>query len=121
MSDQLLADRIRTIVGEDPNVGEIKMFGGICFMLNNNMLVCSMKDESLLVRVGEARQPDALKQPGAALMDMGGRQMKGYVVVDAAALNDKALRRWIATATDFVGPMPPKEKKAKPAKAGKPR
>jgi len=77
------------------------------------MLVCTMKNGSLLVRVGDAAQADALSQPGAEKMDMGGREMKGYVVVDSEALDDTRLLQWIARATDFVGPMPPKTKSAK--------
>ncbi len=34
-----LAERIRDIIGDDPNITEKKMFGGIAFMLNGNMLV----------------------------------------------------------------------------------
>lgn len=32
-----LAERIRARLGGDPNVGEIRMFGGICFTLNRNI------------------------------------------------------------------------------------
>jgi hypothetical protein len=28
-----LVDRIRAEIGDDPNVGEIRMFGGTCFTL----------------------------------------------------------------------------------------
>ena len=48
-----LADRIRGVLSDDPNVAEIRMFGGICFTLNGNMLVGTMKDGNLLARVGE--------------------------------------------------------------------
>ena len=86
------------------------MFGGICFTLNGNMLVGSMKDNALLVRVGPEGMQAALRRPGAVRMDMGGRTMNGFVVVDATEIDDDALRDWIATATAVVGPMPPKEK-----------
>lgn len=106
-----LADRIRENIGDDPNIGEIRMFGGICFTLNGNMLVGTMKDGSLLVRVGEAGHADALASPGASPMNFTGREMKGYVLVAEDALDDDALRRWIASASAHVGPMPPKQKK----------
>lgn len=39
-----IADRIRSIVSLRDGVIEKKMFGGICFLLNGNMVVGSMKD-----------------------------------------------------------------------------
>ncbi|MIL09182.1 hypothetical protein BZU93_25290 [Salmonella enterica subsp. enterica] len=110
--DKELADRIRREIGDDPNIGELRMFGGLCFMLNGNMLVCTTRDNGLLARIGEAALADAVAQPGVAAMVMGGRTMKDYAHVAADHLGDAALRIWIARATDFVGPMPQKTKKA---------
>lgn len=116
MVDDTLSDRIREVIGDDPNIGEIKMFGGLCFMLNGNMLVCSSRKGGLLVRTGEAGMAEALKKPGAAKMVMSGREMNAYVWVEPEVLDDKALREWIAVATNFVGTLPMKEKKAKKSK-----
>ncbi len=55
MADDL-AERIREIIGDHPHGGEIRMFGGICFTLNGNMLVGTMKDGELLARVGDAQE-----------------------------------------------------------------
>ncbi|GLS33211.1 TfoX N-terminal domain-containing protein [Mesorhizobium albiziae] len=110
MTDDL-PDRIRAEIGDDPNIGEIRMFGGICFMLNGNMLVGTMKDGKLLARVGDEQEAAALTKPGAARMNFTGRDMKGFVLVGPEALDDKALREWIAMASTYVGPMPPKKKK----------
>ncbi len=109
--DNELADRIRAIIGDDPNVGEIRMMGGLCFTLNGNMLVGVMKSGHLLARVGEDRNETALAMPGASPMAMGGRTMKGFVNVSADVLEGEALREWIAVCTAFVGPMPAKQKK----------
>jgi TfoX/Sxy family transcriptional regulator of competence genes len=106
-----LADRIRGVIGEDPNTGEIRMFGGLCFTLNGNMLVGTMKDGSLLVRVGEEQDANALARPGASPMNFTGREMKGFIIVAPDAIDDRALREWIAMATTYVGPMPAKQKK----------
>ena len=115
-----LAERIRAILEGDPNVGEIRMFGGVCFTLNGNMLVGSMNRGDLLVRVGAEREHEALARPGAARMDFTGRQMRGFVVVaNEAVAEDGALARWIAMATAYVGPMPEKVKAEKPAKTRK--
>ncbi|MCX8568003.1 TfoX/Sxy family protein [Aminobacter sp. MET-1] len=110
MADDL-AERIRHAIGEDPNVGEIRMFGGTCFTLNGNMLVGTLKDGALLARVGDEQEPAALAMPGAKRMDFTGREMKGFIMVDAVELDDTALGQWIAMASRFVGPMPPKKKR----------
>jgi TfoX/Sxy family transcriptional regulator of competence genes len=106
-----LVEQIRAVIGDDPNVAEIRMFGGLCFTLNGNMLAGTMKGGGLLVRVGEAQEAEALSRPGAARMNFTGREMKGFVIVTADELDDAALKGWLAMATRFVGPMPPKQKK----------
>ena len=108
MADDL-AERIRQAIGEAPNVGEIRMFGGTCFTLNGNMMVGTLKDGSLLARVGDEQEPDALARPGARRMDFTGREMKGFIIVPGEELDDGALAGWIAMASRFVGPMPPKK------------
>ncbi|MBL8582551.1 MAG: TfoX/Sxy family protein [Rhizobiaceae bacterium] len=114
-----LAERVRGIIGDDPNVGEVRMMGGICFMLNGNMLVCTMRDGGLLVRVGEDGRGAALERPGTSTMALTGRDMKAYVLVSPETLGGASLKQWIATATAFVSAMPPKQKKP-PAPRRKP-
>lgn len=104
-----LAEQIRAFIGDDPNVGEIRMFGGTCFTLNGNMMVGTMKDGSLLVRVGEDQEAAALALPGATRMNFTGREMKGFIMVAPDELSEGAIAGWIAMASRFVGPMPPKK------------
>lgn len=104
-----LAERIRTIIGDDPNVTEKKMFGGVAFMLNGNMLVGPHKDGTLMARVGPDLYEEALTRPGASVMDFTGKVMKGFVHVAPNAIEeDKALADWIALSTQFVGALPAK-------------
>ncbi|MCC0043100.1 MAG: TfoX/Sxy family protein [Brucellaceae bacterium] len=112
MADEL-ADRIRAEIGGLPGLGEIRMMGGLCFTLHGNMLVGIMKGGDLLARVGADGYDAALERPGAGPMEFTGRPMKGFVNVDAAVLDDATLKEWLSTCLAFVGPMPPKEKKAK--------
>lgn len=111
-----LSDRLRAEIGGMPGVSEIRMMGGLCFTLHGNMLVAVMKNGDLLARVGSEGYAAAQQRPGASAMLMGGREMKGYVNVDQAILDDATLRDWISTSLAVVGPMPPKEKKEKPVK-----
>jgi hypothetical protein len=85
-----LQERIRKSLEGDPNISEVRMFGGVCFMLNGNMLVCSMRDGSMLARLGGDQMPAALKKDGVAQMVMSGRQMKDFVVIHGDELSDAA-------------------------------
>ena len=104
-----LAERIRLLLADDPNVSERRMFGGVCFMLNGNMLCGPTKDGDLMVRVGKELEAEAMAKPGTRAMDFTGRPMKGFVFVsDDVLQSDAALFEWIAFATRFVGALPAK-------------
>ncbi|UYO01335.1 MAG: TfoX/Sxy family protein [Devosia sp.] len=104
-----LADRIRALLPGRANIAEKKMFGGIAFMQDGNMLVCPTKAGELIVRVGKDGMAEALEKPGAELMDMGGRTMSGFVVLGGDAIeDDDVLAGWIETARAFVMTLPPK-------------
>jgi TfoX/Sxy family transcriptional regulator of competence genes len=88
------------------------MFGGVGFMLNGNMIAGTFRD-TLLVRVGKDRDAEALKRPGARPMEMRGRPLAGYVMVDPAHLDDVALKDWIGLALSYVRTLPAKAAKSK--------
>lgn len=115
-SAEELADRVREEIGVLPGIAEIRMFGGLCFTLHGNMLVGIMKGGDLLARVDPATSEADLARPGASLMEMGGRSMKGFLNIDADVLDDATLRDWLSTSMAYVGPMPPKVKKPKATK-----
>ncbi|WP_210246870.1 TfoX/Sxy family protein [Devosia ginsengisoli] len=104
-----LSDRIRNLLDQRLTITEQKMFGGRCFMLGGNMLVCPMKDGGLLVRVGKEGYDAALTLPGARPMTMGSRTMAGFVEVSGDVLeDDEVLLDWIALARGFVETLPAK-------------
>jgi TfoX/Sxy family transcriptional regulator of competence genes len=105
--DQDLVASVRTALADTGAVREVKMFGGIGFMLNGNLIAGASK-RGLLVRLGKDRQGDALAQPGARPMVMRGRTMEGYIYVDPPALNDQAVQKWLQLAVAFVQTLPPK-------------
>jgi TfoX/Sxy family transcriptional regulator of competence genes len=85
-----------------------RMFSGVGFMLNGNLVIGTMKD-GLIVRVGEAQYADAIKRPGAKPFTMGDRVSKGWVTVDESAVSDDpALQQWVDVALAFVRTLPPK-------------
>src|SRR5690349_23500903 len=81
--DEKLATHVRAALADASPVREVRMFGGIGFMLNGNMIAAT-SDRGLLVRVGEQGAAEALARPGAEPMIMNGRTMKGYVRIAAA-------------------------------------
>jgi TfoX/Sxy family transcriptional regulator of competence genes len=114
-SEKLTAG-IRSALAETGAVREVKMFGGVGFMLNGNLLVAASK-RGLLVRVGKAGEHDALLRPGARPMVMRGRRMGGYLRVDRDALNESAVGQWVRLAASFVATLPPKVAGSTPKRA----
>jgi len=60
--DEPLAARIRAALARKRGVEEKKMFGGVGFLLNGNMLLGVWKD-SLIVRLGSDSYENALLEP----------------------------------------------------------
>lgn len=109
LASEDLSDRIRALLPPLLPTSEQKMFGGRCFMLGGNMLVCPMKDGSLLVRVGKDAMAESLALPGAGPMTMGTKTMGGFVEVSGDVLeDDDVLLDWIGRARRFVDTLPPK-------------
>ena len=114
-ADQDLVARMRAMLASAGNISEMKMFGGLAFMLNGNMLA-SFSKRGLMLRVGKDQAANALTRPGTRQIEMRGRPMEGYIRVDPAGLDDKSLREWLELATAFVQTLPEKSTKAKPEK-----
>ena len=105
-----LAERIRHALARRKNVEEKKMFGGIGFLLNGNLLVGVWKD-SLCVRLGSEQAEEALPEPHVKEFDITGRPMKGRVLVKPEGVtSDEELKGRIQRAMKFVGKLPAKEK-----------
>ena len=103
-----LAERIRQGLARRKGIEEKKLFGGIGFLLNGNMLVGVWKD-SLIVRLGPEEGEEALKEPHVEEFDITGRPMKGWVLVEPEGVNgDDELKGWIQRAVKFVGKLPAK-------------
>ena len=102
-----LAARVRTILRSHGNVREQKMFGGIGFMLDGNLLVGASR-RGLLVRTGKDRQHEALAWPHSRPMVRRGRSMEGYVYIDPPGASDDAVRACVRLARAFVETLPRK-------------
>ena len=99
---EVLAERIRQRLARRKNVEEKKMFGGIGFLLNGNMLVGVWKD-SLIVRLGPDNHDDALLEPHVREFDITGKPMEGWVLIKPEGVeDDDQLKNWIERALKFV-------------------
>src|SRR6516165_6335237 len=98
-----LAQRICQGLARGKGIEEKKMFGGIGFLLNGNMLVGVWKD-SLIVRLGPDEGEEALRELHVREFNITGRSMKGWVLVAPEGIeDDEQLIGWIQRAVKFVG------------------
>ena len=97
---------------------EQKMFGGVGYMLNGNMVAGSTAKGAFMVRVDPDRIDEALSRPGAYQMHMGERPMTGFIgVSDDEIEDDDAFNGWLDFAFAYVRTMPPKPRKPAAKKA----
>jgi hypothetical protein len=107
--DEDLANRIREIVGAEPDLVEKKMFGGLAFLIGGHMAVSASGRGGLLLRCDPA-ETDALgTKPGAGPFEMRGKAMDGWLRVDPEAVADKRqLERWVGRGVSYARSLPPK-------------
>jgi TfoX/Sxy family transcriptional regulator of competence genes len=111
--DEDLAERMRAILAGTGAVREVRMFGGLCFMLNGNMVAGTSK-RGLLVRVGKDQHSRALARADAKPMEMSGRPMAGYVFIDPPPRDERTLRDWLELGVVFVNTLPAKPARSTP-------
>ena len=106
--DETLAVRIRRNLARLKNVENKKMFGGIGFLLNGNMLV-GVRKESLIALVGSDEYEHAVLEPHVKEFNITGKPMKGWVLVEPqGVVDDEQLNEWIQRALKFVRKLPAK-------------
>ncbi len=100
--NEKLADRVRELLAvQAKNIEEKRMFGGLCFMVNDKMCV-GIESERMMVRLDPAVYEEALEKEGCMPMDFTGKVMKGYVFVDIDSLNTKKkLLYWVDLAMTY--------------------
>jgi TfoX/Sxy family transcriptional regulator of competence genes len=85
-----------------------RMFGGLCFMLNGNMLMGTFRG-GLMARVSKDTHAEAMCMPGASAMTMKDRVMEGFILIDADSVEDNAaLQRWVDMALAYNATLPAK-------------
>ena len=115
--DEALTETFRTVLaqslGKDlPGIVERRMMGGVCFMLNGNMLGGAHREKDgtgfFMFRVGKENARAAEKIGGGEIVDMGGRKMGGLYFVEADSCSTDLLNAWSALALSFASSLPRK-------------
>lgn len=110
--DEQTADRFRQALTGLVGLSEKKMMGGLCFLLNGNMVggVSSAKagPSRFMFRVGKDNEAEASALPGGEPMVHGGRRMSGFFHVDEETCDDALLRDWVSLAVSHTLSLPEK-------------
>lgn len=110
--DEALTARMRDLLDGLPGLSEKKMMGGVCFMLDGNMIGAARRDKSgeahFLFRVGKQNEDEALAVAGTRPMQHGGRKMGGFIFLDEDVATPEAMRALASLSLSLVTALPPK-------------
>jgi TfoX-like protein len=120
--DQDLADRIRDLLGDEPDLTEQKMFGGLAFLIRGNMAVAASGQGGVLVRVDPAESDALVATTNARPMEMRGRPMQGWLRVDTADVRTEPdLATWVQRGATYARSLPAKSGNASSNRSRPPR
>jgi TfoX/Sxy family transcriptional regulator of competence genes len=107
--DEQLAERIRDLLRGQRGLTEKKMFGGLAFLVGGNMAIAASGQGGILVRVDPDESDRLVATTSARPMEMRGREMSGWLRVDADAVKTKRqLAKWVELGTSYAGSLPAK-------------
>ena len=97
-----LADRIREIIVlTHKNIGEKKMFAGLCFMVNDKMCI-GVHEHRIMVRMDPEVFDKVVEKEGCEPMKFTNRVMRGFLYVDDTVLKTKKqLDYWVQLALAY--------------------
>ncbi|MDQ3016653.1 MAG: TfoX/Sxy family protein [Bacteroidota bacterium] len=100
--NESLAARVEQILEERKvKFTSKKMFGGLCYLVDDKMLMGVEKDR-LMVRIDPEDEALAMEKKGVKPMDFTGRVMKGYAFVDEKTVDlEKDLAYWVDLALKY--------------------
>jgi TfoX/Sxy family transcriptional regulator of competence genes len=108
--DEDLANRIRELLAGERGVTEMKMFGGLAFLIRGNMAVAASGQGGLLVHVDPDEGDALLAKTPARPMEMRGKEMSGWLRVDDADVTTKRqLRKWVDVGASYARSLPAKK------------
>lgn len=100
---------MRELLNGEAGLTEKKMFGGLGFLIGGHMAVAASNQGGVLVRVDPAQSDKLVATTNADFMEMRGRQMQGWLRVDAEDVRTKRqLTKWVRLGVTFARSLPPK-------------
>ena len=106
--NQEFAQRILDVLGPLPGLDSKKMFGGMCYLLNGNML-CGVIDNRMIVRLNKQSHEEAMTRPHTHPFDYTGKAMSGWLTVDEEGCqSEEDLADWVQVCLEYVRTLPPK-------------
>lgn len=107
--DVELADRIRDLLQGEPDLKEMKMFGGLAFLIGGNMAVAASGQGGIMVRVDPSDSDGLVAATDASVVEMRGRQMPGWLRVEVEHLGTPGqLAEWVRRGTTYARSLPAK-------------
>ena len=108
MYDAGLAARLDDIMAGMLEIDVTRMFGGYGFLMNGNMCT-GIWNNQLVIRIGVDGWVAIKDNPHVQPMDLTGRVMKGWAMIDPEGLaEDEDLQRYVDMAIMFCAGLPPK-------------
>ncbi|MEO8690662.1 MAG: TfoX/Sxy family protein [Solirubrobacteraceae bacterium] len=107
--DEDLANRIRELIAREADVTEKRMFGGLAFLVGGHMSVTASREGGLMLRVEPEETEALLARPHTRPMVMRGRELDGWLRVDAEGVRTKrGLEPWVGRGVAYARSLPPK-------------
>ena len=107
--DEDLADRIRALIASERDVTEMRMFGGLAFLIGGNMAVAASGQGGLMARVDPDETEALLAKPHARPFEMRGRPLEGWLRVgDEGVRTKRQLEPWVKRGVAYARSLPPK-------------
>lgn len=105
--DETLAQRIRERLAGIPSLREVKMFGGLSFMVDGRIVAFASRSGDMMVRCPPEDEVRLLAEAGdtAQQARIGNRKQQqkttGWITVRANALTEPVFDRWLDIALDY--------------------
>ena len=107
--DEDLAHRVRELLADEDGISEMRMFGGLAFLLHGNMSVAVSSRGGLMVRVEPDETDALLSRAHTRPFEMRGRAMAGWIRVDPEGCTTKRqLSAWVQRGVAFARTLPAK-------------
>jgi TfoX/Sxy family transcriptional regulator of competence genes len=107
--DEKLAERIRDLMADEPDLTEKRMFGGLAFLIAGNMAVAASGQGGMMVRVDPAEGETLIATTKARPMEMRGRSMSGWLRLDSDDVRLKRqLAKWVTRGVTYAKTLPRK-------------